>query len=60
VIFSVIYEPFKLEAVQFGCLGAILIATLLASTAKPEVVARQKGLAFDEEPVDAVPGPDFS
>ena len=38
VIFSVIYEPFKLRAVQLGCLGAILIASFLASMAKPEAV----------------------
>ncbi len=60
VIFSVIYEPFKLRAVQFGCLGAILVASFLASAAEPKAVTRQKGLAFDEEEVDTVPGPDFS
>jgi MFS family permease len=56
VIFSVIYEPFKLRAVQFGCLGAMLIASFLASTAKPQAVRRQKGLAFDKEQGNAVSG----
>ncbi len=60
VIFSVIYEPFKLRAVQLGCLGAILIASFLASAAEPKAVSRQKRLVLDEERVDTLSGPDFS
>jgi hypothetical protein len=40
VILSVIYEPFKLRAVQLGCLGAIVIASFLASMAEPEAIRR--------------------
>jgi predicted MFS family arabinose efflux permease len=38
VIFSVIYEPFKLRAVQLGCLGAIMVASFLAFKAEPGAV----------------------
>jgi ACDE family multidrug resistance protein len=34
VILSVIYDPFQLRAVQFGCMGAVMISSLLASMAK--------------------------
>lgn len=38
IIFSVLYKPFELRAVQLGCLGAILVASFLAFRAKPASV----------------------
>ena len=34
MILSIIYGPFQLRAVQFGCMGAIIISSFLASRAK--------------------------
>lgn len=34
VILSVIYDPFQLRAVQFGCMGAVMISSFLATRAK--------------------------
>ncbi len=34
VILSVIYSPFQLRAVQFGCMGTVIISSFLASMAK--------------------------
>jgi hypothetical protein len=30
VILSIVYEPFRLRAVQLGCIGAIMISSFLA------------------------------
>ena len=35
VILSVIYDPFQLRAVQFGCMGAVMISCSRASSAIP-------------------------
>ena len=34
VVLSVIYGPFQLRAVQFGCMGTVIISSFLASRAK--------------------------
>jgi len=34
VILSVIYDPFQLRAVQFGCMGTVMISSFLASRVK--------------------------